>query len=62
MGNFVTRELDEGILKKARTNHIAEGMVFFVEGENRGGWDAWRECTISNSGEKTRVDGRKREA
>lgn len=39
MGNFVSGEEDEWVLNKAGANTIAEGVVFFVEGENCGGWD-----------------------
>jgi hypothetical protein len=36
---LVGGERDVWRLKKARTKHVAEGVVFFVEGEPRGGWD-----------------------
>jgi hypothetical protein len=40
---FVCREDDIGILKEASSEHVAQGVVFFVEGEPGGRGDAYND-------------------
>lgn len=43
MGNFVGGEVDEGVAVEAFGEEVAECVVFFVEGEDGGVWDAFCE-------------------
>lgn len=41
MGDFVRGEHDGGVLEETLREEVAEGVVFFVEGEDGGVRDAW---------------------
>lgn len=49
MRDLVAGEGDVVALQEAGAKHVAEGVVFFGEGEEGGGWDAWagREVEVS---------------